>query len=830
MATVNLSPLLSTSYTPLPINGSHKNSNSMNELIQLQCQYTKQGIINNPSTITKLITTSTQLGTLESLRYTHKALELFIKQDNRVNGTHLFMYNSLIRGYASNGYSDDAIAIFIQMLGIGILPDKFTFPFVLSACAKMVLYNAGIQLHGGVVKMGLANDVFVENSLIHFYSECGKLEYGRKVFDEMRDRNVVSWTSLICGYARKDCPKEAVELFFEMVDSCVSPNSVTMVCVISACAKLKDVELGERVCSYISKSELKVNGHMVNALVDMYMKCGAFDNAKRFFNECDNKNLVLFNTMMSNYIRQGLATEALDILSQMMGYSVKPDRVTMLSAISACAELGDILRGKLCHGFVVRNGLENWDNICNALIDLYMKCGQQVAARIVFGRMSNKTVISFNTMIAGLVRNGDMESAQEIFRKMPETDLVSWNTVIGGFVKESMFEEAIQLFREMQRERIKADRVTMVAVASACGYLGSINLAKWIFAFIEKNRIVRDMQLNTALVDMFVRCGDIQTAMQIFDKMTKKDVSTWTTAIGAMAMEGDGTRALELFDEMLRQGLKPDGILFSMLLTACSHTGLVEQGWRIFKSMKESYGISPNIVHYGCMVDLLGRAGNIKEALDLIKSMPMEPNDIIWGALLASCRMHNNIEIAKYAAEKVKKLAPEKTGTHVLLSNVYASAGIWTSVSKVRSNMKERGIRKIPGSSSIEVNGKIHEFTSGDESHREMSKISSMLDEISCRVKDGGHVPDLTNVLLDVDEKEKEYLLGRHSEKLAMAFGLISTDKGLPIRVVKNLRMCSDCHSFAKLVSKIYGREIIVRDNNRFHFFKQGSCSCCDYW
>jgi pentatricopeptide repeat protein len=402
--------------------------------------------------------------------------------------------------------------------------------------------------------------------------------------------------------------------------------------------------------------------------------------------------------------------------------------------------------------------------------------------------------------------------------------------MIGALVQESMFKEAIELFRVMQSEGITADKVTMVGVASACGYLGALDLAKWIHGYIKKKDIHFDMHLGTALVDMFARCGDPQSAMQVFNKMVKRDVSAWTAAIGAMAMEGNGTGAIELFDEMLQQGIKPDGVVFVALLTALSHGGLVEQGWHIFRSMKDIYGIAPQAVHYGCMVDLLGRAGLLSEALSLINSMQMEPNDVIWGSLLAACRVHKNVDIAACAAERISELDPERTGIHVLLSNIYASAGRWDDVAKVRLHLKEKGAHKMPGSSSIEINGKIFEFTTGDESHPEMTHIEPMLKEICCRLRDIGYVPDLTNVLLDVNEKEKEYLLSRHSEKLAIAFALISTGQGMPIRVAKNLRICSDCHSFAKLVSKSYSREIIVRDNNRFHFFQQGFCSCGDYW
>ncbi|KAF7806881.1 pentatricopeptide repeat-containing protein [Senna tora] len=461
---------------------------------------------------------------------------------------------------------------------------------------------------------------------------------------------------------------------------------------------------------------------------------------------------------------------------------------------------------------------------------MYMKRGEREAACRVFEHMPNKTVVSWNSLLAGSVRDGDFELARRIFDEMPESDLVSWNTMIGALVQEGMFEEAIELFREMQNNGMKPDRVTMVGIASACGCLGASDLAKWVYTYIGKNGIHMDLQLGTALVDMFSRCGDSYSAMIVFNAMEKKDVSAWTAAIGAMAMEGNAEGAIELFHEMLGQKVKPDDVVFVALLTACSHGGSVEKGRKIFSSMKETHGVCPQIVHYGCMVDILGRAGFLEEALDLIRSMPMEPNDVIWGSLLAACRTHKNVGLAQYAADKITELAPDKTGIHVLLSNIYAFAGKWDDVAKVRVQLKEKGVQKVPGLSSIEVNGMIHEFISGDESHPEKANIDLMLKEINFRLNKAGYVPDITNVLLDVDLREKEHLLSKHSEKLAMAFGLITTGQGMPIRVVKNLRMCSDCHSFAKLVSKLYKREITVRDNNRYHFFKQGFCSCGDYW
>ncbi|XP_052189535.1 pentatricopeptide repeat-containing protein At3g22690 [Diospyros lotus] len=828
---VNLPPqnqLEHTTKQRISETGSLKICRNMDDIKQLHAQIAKRGFKGHRSALTKLLAQCAEMATPESLEYARKAFEL-VEYCESGKGS-IYMFNSLIRGYSNAGLGNEALLLYARMVAKGVAPDHYTFPFVLSGCAKVAAFLEGVQLHGSVVKKGFEEDVFVQNSLIHLYSECGDVDRAKKVFDEMIDRNIVSWTSLICGFARGDRPREAVSLFFEMVETGIEPNSVTMVCVISACAKLGDLDLGERICAYIGQSGLRVNTFLVNSLVDMYMKCGATDSARRLFDECVDKNLVLYNTILSNYVRQGMEREVLLVLDEMLQGGPRPDRVTLLSAVSASAQLGDFDFGRECHGYILRNGLESWDNVSNAIIDMYTKCGKQELACRVFDRMLNKNTVSWNSLIAGFVRNGDVEYAWELFNQMPVTDLVSWNTIIGALVQESLFEDAIELFRVMQSGGPKADKVTMVSVASACGYLGALDLAKWTYHYIVMNEIHCDMRLSTALVDMFARCGDTQSAMLVFDGMKDRDVSAWTAAIGAMALAGNGSRAVELFGEMLNRGLKPDGVVFVEVLTACSRAGLVDQGLHIFQSMKGTYGISPQIVHYGCMVDLLGRAGLLNEALNLIKGMPMEPNNVIWGALLAACRTHKNDTMAAYAADKITKSGDCRSGIHVLLSNIYASAGKWTDVARVRLQMKEKGVNKVPGSSSIAIKGVVHEFTSGDESHPEMASIATMLTEMSCRLRDAGHVPDITNVLLHVDEEDKEFLLSRHSEKLAMAYGLLNTSPGMPIRVVKNLRICSDCHSFVKLVSKVYDREIVVRDNNRFHFFWQGECSCNDYW
>ncbi|ONK60467.1 uncharacterized protein A4U43_C08F18800 [Asparagus officinalis] len=743
----------------------------------------------------------------------------------------LFALNSLIRGFSSLGSVSEAIRLYGSILDRGLVPDRFTFPPLFAGLTKIACFDEGIQFHGVVIKVGIDSDPFTDNSLLRFYAELGDLASAKKVFDGMSERNVVSWTSLIDGYARGGEPRKAVDLFYEMVEeNKIMPNSVTMACVVSACAKLQDLEVGERICAYIAESGIGFNTHLVNSLANMYMKCGEVEKAKRLFNECVDRNIVVFNTMVTNFARLGFSNEALSLFHKMLGLGPRPDRVTVVGAASASAQLGQLKFGKQLHGYIIRHGLACWESVSNSVIDMYMKCGDPDAAFRVFELMPNRTEVSWNTIINGCIRNGDFDLACRYFDIMPIRDLFSWNTMINALVQVGWFEEAILLFRAMQRGDVSPDKVTMVSVSSACGYLGALDLAKWVYSYIDKKKIVWNVKLGTALVDMFAKCGDSKSAMKIFNQMPIRDVSAWTAAIGAMAVEGNGKQALVLFNQMITEGVKPDSVAFVGVLTALSHGGFVKEGRQFFHSMTKVYGFSPEVVHYGCMVDLLGRAGLLKEAKIFIKNMTIEPNDVIWGALLAASRIHHNLKLAEYAAKKVIELAPERSGIHVLLSNVYASAGKWEDVARVRLDLKDKGIQKEPGSSLIEIDGEIHEFTSTNESHPQMGSIAKMIDEMGEKLSVSGHVPELANVLLNVDDDEKMFLLSRHSEKIAVAFGLISTSRGAPIHVVKNLRICGDCHEFMKRVSDIYEREITVRDNIRFHHFHQGRCSCNDYW
>ncbi|XP_051127923.1 pentatricopeptide repeat-containing protein At3g22690 [Andrographis paniculata] len=643
---------------------------SLPEIRQVQGQCTKHGLMEDPRILAKFVVKYSGMCSHESMESARKAFEIYKHRRDDFCST-AYLYNSLIRGSSSAGAFAEAILVYIDMLMEGVAPDNYTFPFVLSACAKGLMHFEGEQIHGTLLKLGFRNDVFVMNSLVYFYGEFGEIDLARKVFDEMPLRNVVSWTSLICGYARRDRHKEAVSLFSEMVDEGIEPNEVTLVSVISSCAKLGDLDLGQRVLDRVGHGESSsINGFVVNALVDMYMKCGAEAIARRIFDRCLVKNLVHYNTILSNYVKLGKVKEAGDVLREMLGLGLKPDRVTVLSIVALSAETGDVCFGMQSHGYVVRNGLESWESIGNSLIDMYSKCGHQLWACRVFDRMANKSVVSWNSLLTGFSGNGDVESARRLFYRMPERDIVTWNAMIGAFVHHGFFSDAVELFRSMQSEGIVADEATMVSIAAACGYLGALNLATWIHNYIKKYGIRRNVRLDTALVDMFARCGAPKSAMEVFRSMTERDVSAWTAAIRATAVDGNGEHAADLFDEMVREGTRPDEVAFSAALTACSDAGLVERGMNIFDAMQE-HGITPHIVHYGCALDLLGRAGLLEEALDFISAMPMEPNGAIWAAFFSACRAHKNEEIAARAAAMAIDTSAN-IGTGILIKHMRA--------------------------------------------------------------------------------------------------------------------------------------------------------------
>lgn len=482
------------------------------------------------------------------------------------------------------------------------------------------------------------------------------------------------------------------------------------------------------------------------------------------------------------------------------------------------------------HGQIIRRGFEQDVYVQNSLVHMYSTCGDINAASRIFETMNCLNVVSWTSMIAGYSKCGDVESARKVFDEMPERNLVTWSIMISGYARNGHFDKAMELFHLLEEEGVMANETVMVSVISSCAHLGALELGERAHDYVLKNDLAMNVILGTAIVDMYAKCGSIEKAIRVFEELRERDSLSWTALIAGLAMHGFAEKAVFYFLEMIKSGLTPRDITFTAVLSACSHGGLVERGLEIFESMKRDYGVEPRLEHYGCMVDLLGRAGKLAEAEKFALEMPTKPNAPIWGALLGACRIHKNAEIAERVGKLLIELLPEHSGYYVLLSNIYARANKWENVENMRQLMKDKRVKKPPGFSLIEIDKKIHKFTMGDFTHPEMKKIERMWEEILRKIRLAGYTGNTADAFFDIDEEEKESALHRHSEKLAIAFGIMKTNAGTTIRIVKNLRVCEDCHTATKLISKVYGRELIVRDRNRFHHFREGACSCTDYW
>ncbi|XP_077243184.1 pentatricopeptide repeat-containing protein At5g48910-like [Tasmannia lanceolata] len=567
-------------------------------------------------------------------------------------------------------------------------------------------------------------------------------------------------------------------------------------------------------------------------------------SAHLVFTHMEEPNCYSYNTIIRAFSDSNQPLEAIIIYHQMLhDRFVKPNQYTFPSVLKACSREIRIEEGKQIHCQIIKHGLNLDDFVLSNLIRMYVICGvMDDAQRLFKGSVQSKNIfggidksgegiiVIWNVMIDGYIRIGEFESARKLFDEMPQRSVVSWNGMIAAYAQNGLFKEALEVFCEMQTSDLHPNYVTLVSVLPAISRLGALDLGEWVHKYVEKNMIKVDEVLGSALIDMYSKCGSIDKALQVFDCLPHRNVVTWNAIIGGLAMHGRADDALDHFFRMEQAGVAPSDVTFISVLSVCSHAGLVDEGRSHFKNMVRVNGLRPRVEHYGCMVDLFGRAGLLKEAEELVLNTPMKPDDVIWKALLSACRLHGDTEMGERVARRLMDLAPHDSGSYVLLSNLYASLGNWEDVAKVRLMMKEMDIRKDPGCSLIAIDGMIHEFLVQDESHPRAKEIHSMLEEMAVRLRSTGYMPDTTQVLLNIDEEEKESALYYHSEKIAIAFGLISTNPSATLQVVKNLRVCADCHSSIKLISKIYDRRIILRDRNRFHHFEKGSCSCMDYW
>ncbi|RYR00759.1 hypothetical protein Ahy_B07g088877 [Arachis hypogaea] len=524
-------------------------------------------------------------------------------------------------------------------------------------------------------------------------------------------------------------------------------------------------------------------------------KINDLKSALSLFDALQQPSLLSWNLIIKCCVQNHRSNDAVALFRRMVLHGVVPDGFTLPCVIKGCARLVAVHEGKQVHGLGLKIGFGSDKFVQSSLVSM------------------------------------KVHLANQLFSQMPVRSLISWNSMIAGFELNGRYFEALELFDALLKEGLMPSNVTILSALSAVSSLAVLSNGRWIHSFMVKHGFELDGVLGTSLIAMYSKCGSIESAMKVFEAIANKKLGHWTAIIVGLGMHGLADQSLELFQRMRRIGMKPHDITFIGVLNACSHAGLVDDGSRIFHMMIDDYKIKPTVEHYGCYVDILCRAGHLEQAKMIIESMPMRPNKVIWMSLLGGSRNHGNLEIGEYAAHNLIEADPDFTGCYTVLSNMYAAAGKWDKVSQVREMMKKRRVSKDVGCSFIEHRGQLHRFIVGDRSHPQSEDIYAKLKEMREKLKQAGHVPDTSQVLLNIEgEREKESELENHSERLAISFGLINMEGTTPIRIIKNLRVCNDCHEVTKLLSVIYHREIVVRDNSRFHHFKNGSCSCNDFW
>lgn len=696
---------------------------------------------------------------------------------------------------------------------------------LLKHCSKQRLIAEGQALHGYLYKLGISShrhvavkllimyldfrrspevdqllkdfagfDMIVHNCLISANVEWGNVDEARRLFDEMPERNEVSWTALISGYLKcgrvdesmwlfqrnpfqnviswtaaisgllsKGLHSKSLDLLLEMLRSGVMPNNVTFVSIVRACAETGNFALGMSTWSLAVKLGFEDDVSVCNSLItfsirldkmemasrvfeqmgkrdviswtailDMYVEMGDLQEARRVFDEMPERNEVSWSAMISRYTQKGYSEDAIKLFRQMVENGISPNSSCLSSAFNALANLKALQPGKAIHAYVTKIGMGNDVFISSSLMDLYGMCGNPKDGRLVFETVQNKNVVCWNAMVSAYSSNGQLEEAKKIFDQIPmKKNIGSWNSMVSGYLENEQYDKIFEVFNDMLLSGQTPDVSTLSSVLCACANLTSLEKGKHIHGKTCKLGFQHNVFVGTALVDMYAKSGDIENSKRVFDKMTEKNEVTWTAMIQGLAENGFAEESLDLFQEMERTTcIKPNELILLAILFACSHCGLVNKGLHYFNSMETFYKIKPNERHYTCVIDMLSRAGRVSEAEDLIMSMPCEPEVNAWAALLSGCKTYGEDKIAERTAAKIQELAEKKSGGYVLLSNVYASAGKWPQVVKTRKLMKERGLKKSGGCSWIEVRNELRLFYSQDGSHKDLNEMYGLLEQL----------------------------------------------------------------------------------------------------
>ncbi|XP_038700707.1 putative pentatricopeptide repeat-containing protein At2g01510 [Tripterygium wilfordii] len=706
----------------------------------------------------------------------------------------------MIGGFSQSGQFREAFKLFRDSWRCDRELDSVTFTTLLSGCNEPELAKELLQVHACVVKLGFDSNLIVCNGLVNSYCKIQLLDLASRVFAEMDERDTVTFNTLMTGLANDGLYEDTIRFLLEMRHLDLKPSDFTFSAALSAAIGLGNLALGQQIHVLAMKTSFVLNVFVGNALLDFYSKNNCTIEARKLFDEMPEVDGVSYNVMITTYHWEGQLLEALKLFRELVLTNFDRRQFPFPTMLSMAANTINLQIGQQIHAQVILTTAILDIHVENSLVDMYAKCGRFKEAKMIFTDLACRSTVPWTAMISGYVQNG-------------------------------FYEEGVKMYVDMRITDVAADPATYATILKASANLASLSLGRQLHSSVVRSGFMSYVHSGSALLDVYAKCGSMKDAIQTFEEMPVRNIVSWNALISAYAQNGDGKATIKTFEEMIQSGFHPNSASFVSIFVACSHCGLVQEGLEYFKSMTRIYGLVPKREHYASMVDALGRSGRFDEAEQLMAEMPFDPDEIMWQSVLSSCRIHKNHELAKKAADQLfnmKELGD--AAPYLTMSNMYASVGEWENVSKVKKAMRERRVKKISAYSWVEIKHKIHVFAANDKDHTQMDKILQKIDSLTELMEKEGYKPDSNCSLHNVAEEIKIESLKYHSERLAIAFALISTPEGSPILVMKNLRACTDCHAAIKVISKIVQREITVRDSNRFHHFKDGFCSCKDYW
>ncbi|KAK7308004.1 hypothetical protein VNO77_41552 [Canavalia gladiata] len=725
-----------------------------------------------------------------SLKHSHSPLRTRQNQQGQVENLHLI-------SLAKQGKLRDVHEFIRSMDEAGISINHQSYKYLFKMCGMLGALSDGKLFHNRLQRRADSNK-FIDNCILQMYCDCKCFKAAERFLNEMVDRDLFSWATIISAYAKEGHLDEAVRLLLSMLDLGIIPNSAIFTTLILSFTDPSMLELGKQIHSLLIRIGFIANVSIEMSISNMYVKCGWLDGAEVATNKMTSKNAVACTGLMVGYTQAARHRDVLLLFAKMISEGVELDGFVFSIVLKACAALGDLYAGRQVHSYSVKLGLESEVSVGTPLVDFYAKCSR-------------------------------FEAARQAFENIREPNDFSWSALIAGYCQSGRFDRALEVFKTIRSKGVLLNSFIYTSIFQACSAVSDLSYGAQIHADAIKKGLVAHLSGESAMITMYSKCGKMDYAYQAFFTIDRPDTVAWTAIICAHAYHGKACEALRLFKEMQGSGVRPNAVTFIGLLTACSHSGLVKEGKQFLDSMNDKYGVNPTIDHYNCMIDVYSRAGLLQEALEMIRRLPFEPDVMSWKSLLGGCWSHRNLEIGMIAADKTFHLDLLDSATYVIMFNLYALAGKWDEAAQIRKMMAERNLRKEVSCSWIIVKGKVHRFVVGDRHHPQTEEIYSKLTELNFAFKKGeeSHLNE-EDALCDFTER-KEQLLD-HSERLAIAYGLMCIPGEIPITVFKNTRSCKDCHDFAKRVSIVTGRELVLRDANRFHHISSGECSCRDYW